>query len=104
MDEKLTLEIYIARPPTHKCQAMIAVMEEAVQRHPDEVRLIIFERGVPWQEEPCTALKANINKGGGGVPLAFVGGKFLVGDRVPTPEDVEGKIAEVQRDQARWGK
>lgn len=104
MGEKLALEIYIARPPTRKCREMIAVMEEVVQRHPDEVRLVVFERGVPWQEEPCTALKTNVNKGGGGVPLAFVGGKFLVGDHVPTLEDVEGKIAEVLRDRARWGR
>jgi hypothetical protein len=104
MNEKLRLEIFIARPPTRKCRKLIAVMEEVVRRHPDEARLLIFERGVPWQEEPCAALKTNVNKGGGGVPLSFVGGQFLVGGKVPTVEEVEGKIAEVLRERARWGK
>ena len=103
MAEKLKLEIFIARPPTRKCRELIAVMEEVVRRHPDDVRLIIFERGVPWQEEPCAALKTVVNKTGGGVPLGFVGGKFLEGERVPTVEEVEGKMAEVLRDRARWG-
>lgn len=104
MGEKIQLEIFIARPPTRKCRELIAVMEEVVRHHPDTTRLVIFERGVPWQEEPCAALKTNINKGGGGVPLSFIGGKFLVGGRVPTGAEVEGKIAEVLRERERWGR
>jgi len=69
----------------------------------DDVRLVIFERGIPWQEEPCTALKTVVDKTGGGVPLGFVGGKFLEGERIPAVEEVEAKMAEVLRDRARWG-
>lgn len=104
MADKLKLEIYIARPPTRKCRELIAVMEEVVQRHPDEMRLLIFERGVPWQEEPSAALKTLITKEGGGVPLSFVGGKFLLSGSVPTLAQVEAKIAEVLREWARWGR
>lgn len=61
------------------CWQLLAVIEEAVARHADEVRLLIFERGASWSEEPCPALKANIHRGGGGVPLSYMGGKFLMG-------------------------
>ncbi len=103
MTDKLKLEAYVARPPTRKCREVIAVLEEAVANHPDELRLVIFERGAPWHEEPCGALKSAVTKGSG-VPLCFVGGKFLVGGRVPTLEDVEIKVAEVLRARARWGR
>ncbi len=103
MPEKIKLEIYIARPPTRKCREVMKVMEEVVQRHPDEVRLVIFERGVPSQEEPSASLKALLTKEGGGVPLVFVGGKFVAGNQVPTVEDVEAKLAEVIRELKLFG-
>jgi hypothetical protein len=32
MDEKVKLEVYIARPPTTKCREVVAVMEETMRR------------------------------------------------------------------------
>ncbi len=101
MPDLIKLEAYIARPPTRKCREVIAVMEEAVRRHPGEVRLIVFERGAPWPEQPSESLRFAMDKEEG-VPLSFAGGKFIVGSRPPTLEEIEARLAEVQRDQARW--
>lgn len=103
MGDKIKLEIYIARPPTRKCRELLDMMQQVVARHPDEVRLVVFERGVPFQEEPSASLKALLTKEGGGVPLVFVGGKFLAGNQVPTLEDVEAKLAEVIREWKMFG-
>lgn len=102
MTTRIKLEIYIARPPTQNCRALRAVMEDLVQRYPDEVRLVVFERGVPYQEAPSETLRTLITKGGG-VPVSFVNGKpIVVGGRAPTREEVEAKIAEVRREWAQW--
>lgn len=103
MAEKIKLEAYIARPPTRKCREVIAVLEEAVRRYPDEVRLVVFERGAPWPEQPCEALRFAMDKEEG-IPLCFAGGKFIVGARPPTLDEVEAKIAEVRRERAQWGR
>ena len=87
-DDKIRLEIYIARPPTTKCREVIAVMEEATRRYPDHVRLVIFERGAEeGPEEPSRALKYAIHKGGT-VPLCFAEGRPIVGGRLPTLDEV----------------
>ena len=85
MDEKIRMEIYIARPPTSKCRELVAIMEEMVGRYPDRVRLVVFERGAPWSEEPSQALKYALHKGAT-VPMCYVGGK------VPASGEVEQAI------------
>ena len=68
--------------------------EEVVRRHPDRVRLVLFERGATWSEEPSQALKYAIHKGCT-VPLCFAGGKPVIGGKVPTLDDVERGIRNV---------
>jgi hypothetical protein len=92
----MRLEVYIARPPTRKCREVIAVMEEAVRRYPDHLELVVFERGAPWPQEPSRALKSALVKGAG-VPLTYVGGKFLVGGRSPSIDEIEARVAHVVR-------
>ena len=87
MDEKIKLEAYVARPPTSKCREVIAVMEEMVRRHPDHARLVVFERGAPWPEEPSLALKYALHKGCT-VPMCYVDGKLVVGGKVPALDEV----------------
>ena len=91
MDEKIRMEIYIARPPTSKCRELVAIMEEMVGRYPDRVRLVIFERGAPWSEEPSLALKYALHKGAT-VPMCYVDGKLVVGGKVPAPDEVERAV------------
>lgn len=87
MDEKVTLEAYVAQPLTSKCREVIAVMEETVRRYPDQARLMVFERGMPWLEEPSHNLKYAIHKANT-VPMCFAGGKLVAGGRVPTLDEV----------------
>ena len=91
MDEKVKLEIYIARPPTSKCREVVAVMEGMVHLYPDQARLIVFERGAPWPEEPSQALKYALQKAAT-VPMCFVAGKLVVGGKVPAPDEVERAV------------
>jgi len=91
MDEKIRMEIYIARPPTSKCRELVAIMEEMVGRYPDQVRLVVFERGAPWPEEPSRALKYALHKAAT-VPMCYVDGKLVVGGKVPAPGEVERAI------------
>ena len=91
LDEKVKLEAYIARPPTSKCRDVIAVMEETVRHYPDQVRLVVFERGGPWSEEPSHNLKYAIHKANT-VPMCFAAGKLVAGGRVPTPDEVEHAV------------
>ena len=62
-----------------------------VRRYPDQVRLVIFERGASWTEEPSQALKYALHKGST-VPMCYVDGKFVVGGKVPTPDEIERAI------------
>jgi len=86
--ERVKLEIYIARPPTSKCREVIAVMEEMLRRYPEQTRLVVFERGAPWPEEPSPALKFAFQKGST-VPMCYVDGRFVVGGKVPALDEVE---------------
>jgi precorrin isomerase len=82
----LRLEVEIARPPTRKCRAVIEVMEDALTHFPGRVRLVVYERGVPWQEEPTTGFRKSrkIRR----VPKAFVGGKIVALGQAPRLEEV----------------
>ena len=91
LDERIRIEAYIARPPTSKCRDVVVVMEEMVRRFPDQVRLVVFERGAAWPEEPSRALKYGLHKGST-VPMCYVDGKLVVGGKVPTPDEVERSI------------
>jgi len=90
-DDKVKLEAYIARPPTSKCRQVIAILEETVHHYPDQLQLVVFERGAPWQEEPSHNLKYAIHKANT-VPLCFAGGKLVAGGRVPTLDEVEHAV------------
>lgn len=46
MSRIIKLEVLIAWPPTSKCQETIRILEEVVRRHPDELRLLVFKRGI----------------------------------------------------------
>jgi hypothetical protein len=87
------IEAYVACPPTSRCRQMIAMLEHAVRRHPGEVRLVVFERGAAWPEEPSRALKYAFSKGST-VPMCFVDGRFVVGGKLPNADEIEEALAE----------
>ena len=85
-NEMVRLEVEIARPPTRKCRAVIEVMETALARFPGQTRLVVYERGVPCQEEPTRGFRRSrkIRR----VPKAFVGGKIVALGQAPRLEEV----------------
>jgi len=85
-DDIVRLEVEIARPPTRKCRAVVEVMETALTHFPGHARLIVYERGVPWQEEPTRGFRRSrkIRR----VPKAFVGGKIVALGEAPRLEEV----------------
>jgi hypothetical protein len=92
MTEKIKLETCIARPPTRKCREVIANLEAVVAAHPDTLRLVVFERGAPFQEKPGHGIEHAMRKKKR-IPLCFVDGKFLSSGVVPTIEEVEARIS-----------
>jgi len=94
MSKTIKLEAYIAWPPTGKCRETIGVMEEVVRRHPDEVRLVVFKRGIQTvPEEPSLAMKTLIHKGCT-VPACLVEGKAFTLTEVPDLEKLDAKVQE----------
>lgn len=98
MSRTIKLEAFIGWPPTSKCRETVGILEEVVRRHPDEVRLVVFKRGIrEFPERPSPSLIKLIYKGSA-VPACFVDGALLAMFRVPTLEQVETKVAEKLRD------
>lgn len=113
MSKIIKVEALIATPPTSKCLETIAVLEELVRRFPDEVRLVVFRRGIDFTppelrleefspEDDCGPKEASlqmrtiINKGSV-VPLCVVDGELFSSFEVPKLEDLEAKVREKLR-------
>jgi hypothetical protein len=96
LNSTVKLEAYVARPPTVKCRQVIAVMEEVLRAYPDQTRLVVFERGAEWSEEPSRALKYAVHKCAT-IPLCFVGGKPVAGGKVPDIEEVTQAVEKALR-------
>ncbi len=111
MGKIIKVEVLIATPPTSKCQETIAVLEELVRRHPEEVRLVVFRRGIDFTppelrlgecppeeasgpKEVSTQMRVLINKGSG-VPLCVVNGELFSSFEVPNLEGLEAKVQNI---------
>jgi hypothetical protein len=95
MSDLIKVEALIASPPTSKCQETIGVLEELVRRHPDELSLLVFKRGIDFFPENATCgMKALIQKGSP-VPACVINGMFFSSNLVPRLEDLEARVQEV---------
>lgn len=88
----LRIEVEIARPPTAKCRALLALLEDVLRRYPGRLRLTVYERGAPWPERPTYGFVAYSKSAE--VPKLFVGGRLLAWKQVPALDDV---LAAVER-------
>ena len=111
MSKIIKVEALIATPPTSKCEETIGILEEIVRRHPDELRLVVFKRGVDFvpdelrQEasecgEDITPPEASIQmrtliQKGRGVPSCVVDGVLFSSFEVPNLEQLEARVQEV---------
>lgn len=95
MSKSIKLEALIAWPPTSKCQETIRVMEEMVRRHPDELQLVVFKRGVDIFPEEASAGMKNLMMKGCQVPACVVNGILFCAKDVPNLEELEARVQEV---------
>ena len=90
--QRLRLEAIIASPPTKKCRATLAQMEEMTRRFPDQVRLDVYDLGKSWPMTPTVSCLAQMKMWR--VPSAYVNGRLLAKQDVPDLEELETRIRE----------
>jgi hypothetical protein len=95
IEKTIIIESLIASPPTSKCQETIQVLEELVRNHPDELRLVVFRRGIDiYPEEASNGMKVLMQKGAP-VPAVIVNGSIFITCKVPKLEDLEAEVKQV---------
>lgn len=111
MSKIIRVEALIASPPTHKCEEMLSVLEELVRRHPDELRLVVFKRGIDFvpdelrlemakegedttSEESSLQMSIIIRKGSA-IPSCVVNGVLFSSFEVPKIEELEARVQEI---------
>jgi len=94
MSKTITVEALIASPPTSKCQETLAILEELIQRHPDELRLVGFKRGIDLFPTEASMGMKNLMQKGAPVPAVIVNGVVFVQSKVPNPDELEARVQE----------
>ncbi len=95
MSKNVLVEALIASPPTSKCQETIGILEELVRHHPDELRLVVFRRGVDiYPESASIGMKVLMQKGSP-VPAVVVSSTVFSTCKVPNPVELEERVQEV---------
>jgi hypothetical protein len=113
MSKIIKVEALIATPPTSRCQETIEVLEKLVRRHPDELRLVVFRRGIDFVPdemrlelqgggEDYTPKQASLQmrviaQKGSAVPTIVVDGVLFSSFEVPNLEELEARVQEVLR-------
>lgn len=97
MNKIFKVEALIASPPTSKCQETIGVLEELVRRHPDELQLLVFKRGIDlFPDEATEGMKCMMQKNAS-VPACAVNGMFFSSRVVPKLEELEARVQDIFR-------
>lgn len=108
MSSTIALEVLIATPPTSKCEETVEVLKEVVRRFPDEVRLVVFRRGIDFMpeemqmrdgvsEEDCAPKEASLQMRmlitkGRAVPTVVLNGELFSTAEVPDLEKMETSV------------
>ncbi len=111
MNNQILVEVLIGTPPTSRCEETVGILHELIRRHPDELTLVVFRRGVdflppelqlvvPGLEEeltpkPVSAQMRRIIAKGCAVPYVVVDGDNFSATEVPRLEDLEAKVQQV---------
>lgn len=82
--------LYVANPPTSKCRQLIEMVNEAVSDLVDEVKVVVWRRGLGGQQHPIEAMppviihlsKANI------LPAVVINGEVKFALEVPSEKDL----------------
>lgn len=118
MTKIIKLEVLIATPPTSRCEETIAILEQIVRRHPEEVRLVVFRRGVDFapeelrnelaeyvSPEDCTPKEASLQMRtlitkGRAVPTVVVEGEVFSTFEVPNLDQLDAKVKDILQNAA----
>lgn len=88
--KRMRVEVAIASPPTQKCRATVALMEEMTRQFPDTVRLDVYIWG---QMPPKTAtMRYCMLRKVCRVPSVLINGRIVSNDAIPDAETVESAI------------
>jgi hypothetical protein len=95
MSQIIAVEALIAEPPTGKCEETIQILEELLRRHPDELRLTVFRRGIDFSpDNASTGMKILMRKSCP-IPAVVINGSEFSRSKVPDPEGLEARVKEV---------
>ncbi len=86
--------LYVANPPTSKCRQLIEMVNKAISGLMDEVKVVVWRRGLGGQQHPVEAMppvlvtlsKANI------LPAVVINGEVKFALEIPLERDLQGAI------------
>jgi lipoate-protein ligase A len=86
--------LYVANPPTSKCRQLIEMVNKAVSRLMDEVKVVVWRRGLGAEQHPIEAMppviitlsKANI------LPAVIINGEVKFALEMPPENDLREAI------------
>lgn len=91
-EDIMRIELLVASPPTSKCKKLIEMMEDFVEKHPDMVSLDIYYAGSKPFVVPTRGYQKDPDGKRRKVPSAYVNGKKVASDEVPSREAVSSII------------
>jgi hypothetical protein len=95
MSVNLAVEALIASPPTSKCEETMQILEELIRRHPDELHLVVYKRGIDiWPSDASNGMKLLMQKGSP-VPAVVVDNNIFTTCKLPNPEELEALVQEI---------
>lgn len=71
------------------------MLEELIRRHPDELRLVVFKRGIDLYPEEASAGMKNLMMKGSPVPAVIINAQLFSSCKVPNAEEMEARVQEV---------
>lgn len=119
MSHLIKVEALIATPPTSRCEEMILILEKLVLRHPDDLRLVVFKRGVDFMPDELRLAPADADqeakeqgssiqmriliRKGSVVPACVLNGVVFCAAEVPDLEALETKFSQILSNQEGSG-
>lgn len=82
--EKVRIELFVAWPPTSRCEKLIELVKKVVQDFGERVEVNVYHRGQPYPVEPSPGFmfaRKTLN-----LPAVLIDGKVLAEKEIPAEE------------------